>query len=225
MQIACASGESKVQSSAMSFASTLLEAIVQQEGANREALAQCLSFVSQIATSKEACKSAQNRALEIILATVNGALKRDDTEIVSFCLDACANVLLASPESPASCFDVWVKISSSSASAFDLDKETTQKYVPNVVVVVNALATFLLENYRRNPSEMEAIRDEIGDSCREIINAVGTNPILPILVQGLQTERGLGYMFVFQILSYRMKNTFGGGDEGDNTGESNDGKC
>ena len=223
VQIACASGESKVQSSAMSFASTLLEAIVQQEGANREALAQCLSFVSQVATSKEACKSAQNRALEIILATVNGALKRDDTEIVSFCLDACANVRLGSPESPASCFDAWVKISSFSASAFDLDKETTQKYVPNVVVVVNALATFLLENYRRNPSEMEAIRDEIGDSCREIINAVGTNPILPILVQGLQTERGLGYVFVFQILSYRMKNTFGGDDEGDNAGENKDG--
>ena len=52
VQIACASGESKVQSSAMSFASTLLEAIVQQEGANREALAQCLSFVSQVATSR-----------------------------------------------------------------------------------------------------------------------------------------------------------------------------
>ena len=67
--IACAPGDSKVQSSAMSFASTLLEAVAQQEGANREALAQCLSFVSQIATSKESCKSAQNRALEIILAT------------------------------------------------------------------------------------------------------------------------------------------------------------
>jgi hypothetical protein len=76
--------------------------------------AACLSFVSQVGTSKEACKSAQNRSLEIILATVNGALKRDDTEIVSFCLDACSNVLLANPDSPASCFDAWVKISSSS---------------------------------------------------------------------------------------------------------------
>jgi len=221
VQLACSPGDSKVQSSAMSFASTLLEALVQQEGTNREALAQCLSFVSQVGTSKEACKSAQNRSLEIILATVNGALKRDDTEIVSFCLDACANVLLANPDSPASCFDAWVKISSSSASAFDLDKETTQKYVPNAVVVLDALATFLLENFRRHPLEMEAIRDEIGDSCREIINSIGTNPILPILVQGLQTEKGLGYVFVFQILSYRMKNTFGG-DESDKD-DSSDG--
>jgi len=218
--IACAPGDSKVQSSAMSFASTLLEAVAQQEGANREALAQCLSFVSQIATSKESCKSAQNRALEIILATSDGALKRDDTEIVSFCLDTCANVLLANPESPTSCFDVWVKISSSSASAFDLDRETTQKYVPNAMVVLDALATFFLENFRRDPGNMEAIRDEIGDSCREIINSIGTNPILPILVQGLQTEKGLGYIFVFQILSYRMKNTFGRDNDDDGNDES-----
>ena len=46
-------------------------------------------------------------------------------------------------ESPARrVFDVWVKISSSSASAFDLDRETTQKYVPNAMVVLDALATF-----------------------------------------------------------------------------------
>jgi len=112
------------------------------------AAAQCLSFVSQVGTSKEACKSAQNRSLEIILATVNGALKRDDTEIVSFCLDACSNVLLANPDSPASCFDAWVKISSSSEMArFEREKKRRESSSAGKRFVVRVVCMCVLYFY------------------------------------------------------------------------------
>ena len=92
-----------MQSSAMSFASTLLGLSRNKKARIEKRSPQCLSFVSQIATSRKSCKSAQNRALEIILATSDGALKRDDTEIVSFCLDTCADMYIAN-QSPTWCF-------------------------------------------------------------------------------------------------------------------------
>jgi hypothetical protein len=213
LKIATSNGESTVQTNAMSFLSSLLEVAT---NTNREQLGNVLMYISQVACSRESDKSAQNRALEMMIAAAQGALNKggDDQELVAFVLDASSKTLLVQPETPSLCFDVWLKLTSSSASAFDLDHETTKKYIPNAEVSIDCLAMYLLENFRKNPLEMESIREEIGDSVREVISAIGTNPLLPVLTRGLKDPNMyLGYVLVFQILSYRMKNNYSADDD------------